>query len=221
MLTFLLAACWSLPGSKDTVPAHLEVSSFSAALRTDPAAFPLQPSFKGLFGIAVMKPFPFPSCYPWPEWVLLCKTHFPSKIKKSWGQEATTCCFLLVSVLTPGFGQEHKKNTWHCSSRKEENVPVEDVCLLHLYIGLFERLGCKPRIDPLGRRDMVSVPTLEGFPAIQLSTQTGIRSAFEAGPCFEQEVGLETYRGPSLHKSCDWGRQCSVFTEYLLNTLIN
>lgn len=45
---------------------------------------------------------------------------------------------------------------------------------------------------------------LEGFPAIQLSTQTvGVRSAFEAGPCFEQEGGLETSRGPSLPKSCD------------------
>lgn len=203
MLTSLLAACWSLPGSRDTVPACLEVSSFSAALHTDPAAFPLQPGFKNL-AWRWWSPFPSLNATQDQNEFWIAKHISSVRLKNPEGQEATMPRFLLVSVLTQGLGQEHKKITWHCSSRKEKDIHVEDVCLSHEYTGLFWRPGCNLRISPLGTRDAVPMPVLEVFPAIQLSTQTaGVQSAFEAGPCFEQEVGLETSSGPSLPKSCD------------------
>lgn len=78
------------------------------------------------------------------------------RLKNPAGQEATMCHFLLVSVLTQGFGQEHEKITWHCSSRKVFHM--EDVCLSHQHTGLFWRLAYSPRVNPVGNR--ATVPML-------------------------------------------------------------
>jgi len=115
-------------------------------------------------------PFPSPHAIQDQNGIWIAKHISPVRLKNAVGQEAIMSCFSSVSVLTLGFGQEHEKYTWHHSSRKEENIPVADMRLSHPYTGLFWRLDCNSKIDPLGRRDTVPAPALEGFPAIQLST---------------------------------------------------
>lgn len=84
------------------------------------------------FVLCVKSPLPSPLSTQEQDGVQMAEHSSPKSLQIPEGQETATSQFLLGSVMAPGFGQQHEKNT-RCCSPEMRRTFLWEMCACHIH----------------------------------------------------------------------------------------